>query len=74
MTTKQVRVSPNQGDRKVYSAWASRAQGVYNTKAEAVSLAKSVAQNKWAEMIVQNENGKIGFRNSYGKDLFPPRW
>lgn len=71
---KQVRVSPKDGDRKVQTAWTSKAAAVCDTKAEAINIAKSIAQNKWAEMIVQNRNGQIGLRNTYGRDPFPPKW
>ena len=69
---KQVWVSPASGDWKVHSAGAHRAAGVYDTKAEAVARAREVAINKEAELLVQNENGRIGWRNSYGNDPFPP--
>jgi len=71
--TNQVWVSPAGDDWKVHSAGASRAVGVYNTKAEAVARAREVAINKETELLVQNENGRIGWRNSYGNDPFPPR-
>lgn len=73
MTAKQVWVSPSEGDWKVQSAGSDRAAGVYDTKAEAVGRAREIAQNKGAELFVQNEDGKIGWRNSYGNDDFPPR-
>ena len=70
---KQVWVSPLGEDWKVHSAGAERAAGIYDTKAEAVARAREVAINKEAELFVQNENGRIGWRNSYGNDDFPPR-
>ena len=71
--TKQVWVSPNKEGWKVRSANASRAEGIYSTKSEAVKRAREVAENKHAELIVQNQDGVIGWRNSYGNDDFPPR-
>lgn len=73
MVAKQVWVSPSEGDWKVQSAGSNRAAGVYDTKAEAVERAREIAQNKQAELIVQNANGVIGWRNSFGNDDFPPR-
>lgn len=70
---KQVWVSPSGEDWKVHSAGANRAAGIYDTKTEAVARAREVAINKEAELFVQNENGRIGWRNSYGNDDFPPR-
>ena len=71
--SNQVWVSPAGGDWKVHSAGAGRASGIYDTKAEAVVRAREIAINKEAELLVQNGNGMIGWRNSYGNDSFPPR-
>ena len=46
MTSKQVRVSPKNGDWKVKSAGTSKASGIYDTKTEAISAARTIAQNK----------------------------
>lgn len=73
MANKQVWVSPTGDDWKVHSAKSERAVGVYDTKAEAVERAREIAQNNGAELLVQNRDGEIGWRNSYGKDPFPPR-
>ncbi len=64
----QVWVSPSSGDWKVHSAGSERAAGVFDTKAEAVERAREIAINKNAEMFVQNRDGEIGCRNSYGND------
>jgi len=73
MVAKQIWVSPSDGDWKVQSAGADRAAGIYGTKSEAVERAREIAQNKHAELIVQNADGVIGWRNSFGNDHFPPR-
>ncbi|KKQ87756.1 MAG: hypothetical protein UT09_C0010G0021 [Parcubacteria group bacterium GW2011_GWF2_38_8] len=73
MIPKQVWVSPNEDGWKVKSAGADRATAIVETKAEAVELAREIAMNKKAELIVQNSDGEIGWRNSYGSDTFPPR-
>jgi hypothetical protein len=69
----QVWVSPSGDDWKVRSVGAERAIGIFGTKAEAVERARKVAVNKEAELLVQNGDGTIGWRNSYGNDPFPPR-
>ncbi len=66
-------VSPSDKEWKVHSAGANRAAGMFDTKAEAVERAREIAINKDAEMLVQNRDGEIGWRNSYGNDSFPPR-
>lgn len=55
------------------SAGASKVPKIYATKAEAQSAGRKTAINQHAEHIIHNENGKIGSRNSYGKDPFPPK-
>jgi len=71
--TKQVWVSPSGDDWKVHNANSDRASGHFNTKAEAVTRGREIALNKKAELFVQNQNGQIGWRNSYGNDSFPPK-
>ena len=73
MPAKQVWVSPNDNGWKVQSARAERAAAIVETKTEAVELAREIAINKGAELIVQNLDGEIGWRNSYGNDTFPPK-
>ncbi len=60
MIPKQVWVSPNEDGWKVKSAGADRATAIVETKAEAVELAREIAMNKKAELIVQNSDGEIG--------------
>jgi len=73
MAAKQVWVSPSDDGWKVKSAKAERAAAIVDTKAEAVELAREITINKKAELIVQNLNGEIGWKNSYGHDSFPPK-
>jgi hypothetical protein len=70
---KQVFVSPFNGDWKVKSVGADRAAGIFNTKSEAVERARELSKNQRAEMSVQNRDGKISWKNSYGNDPVPPR-
>ncbi len=73
MTAKQVWVSPSADGWKVQSAGANRAAGYFDNKAGAFDRAREIAINKEAELVVQNLNGQIGMRNSYGNDSYPPR-
>jgi len=67
--TQQIRVSPF-GDnwRRVKNPLNSKASAVCDTKAEAVAIATEIAQNQWLELFVQNLNGQIGYKNSFGND------
>jgi len=73
MAAKQVWVSPSVNGWKVQSTNTERAAAIVDTKTKAVEMAREIAINKKAELIVQNLDGVIGWRNSYGHDSFPPR-
>lgn len=66
--TKKIFVSPINGDWKVKTVGAEKAAGIFDTKAEAVDRAIELAKNQNAELFVQNQNGQIGWKNSYGND------
>ena len=66
--TNQVFVSPHGDDWKVKVVGNKKASALCDTKAEAVERAKEIAQNQRLELLVQNLDGTIGWRNSYGND------
>lgn len=65
---KKVFVSPTDDGWKVKTVGAERAAGLFDTKAEAVKRAIELSKNQSAELFVQNSNGEIGWKNSYGND------
>jgi len=65
---KQIFVSPSGADWKVKGVGNDRASAVLDTKAEALERGKEIAKNQNAELLVQNLDGTIGWRNSYGND------
>ena len=50
-----------------------RASNTAPTKAEAQAKGRTMAQRLETEHKIQNREGRITERNSYGKDPFPPR-
>lgn len=64
----QIFVSPNGKDWKLKVIGNQKASAICDTKAEAVERAKEIAQNQHLELLVQNLDGTIGWRNSYGND------
>lgn len=64
----QIFVSPDGEDWKVKVVGNQKASAICDTKAEAVERAKEIAQNQCLELLVQNLDGTIGWRNSYGND------
>lgn len=66
--TNQLFVSPDGEDWKIKVVGNQKASAICDTKAEAVERAKEIAQNQRLELLVQNLDGTIGWRNSYGND------
>ena len=64
----QIFVSPNGENWKVKVVGNQKASAICDTKADAVDRAKEIAQNQRLELFVQNLDGKIGWKNSYGND------
>jgi Uncharacterized protein conserved in bacteria (DUF2188) len=50
-----------------------RASNVSPTKAEAQAKGREMAIERKTEHKIQNRNGQIAERNSYGHDPYPPR-
>jgi hypothetical protein len=66
--TSQIFVSPTGEDWKVKVVGNQKASAICDTKAEAVEKAREIARNQHLELLVQNLDGTIGWRNSYGND------
>jgi hypothetical protein len=75
---------PKQGDvHVVYSkpgkVWRievtgnKRASGSHATKPPAAAQGRQLASRNKSELVIHNQDGKIGDRRSYGNDPFPPR-
>lgn len=61
------------GGWDVKAAHAQRVSAHSATKAEAISIARTISQNQGSELFIHNMNGQIASRDSHGKDPFPPR-
>lgn len=71
---KSHHVTKNSGDGwKVKKNGASRASGVYDTKAEAEKAGREMSKNQNTELIIHGKNGKIQRRDSHGNDPHPPK-
>jgi len=64
----QIFVSPDGEDWKVKVVGNQKASAICDTKAEAIERATEIAKNQHLELLVQNRDGIIGWRNSYGND------
>lgn len=70
------------GDIETYyegGKWKNRPQGnkrasnVHDTKAEAEPEGRRMAKDRKVEHVIKKKDGKIGGRNSYGNDPYPPK-
>ena len=46
---------------------------ITKTQKEAIDVAKKIAKNQKSELIIQNTEGKIRSKDSYGNDPCPPK-
>ena len=71
-------VKKNQWVIKYDNNWAVKGEGnikvtkITKTQKEAIDIAREIAKNQKSELIIQNTEGKIRSKDSYGKDPYPP--
>lgn len=70
---KNQHVIPSDSGWKVKTAGSSRATKTCKTQKEAILVATQIAKNQKTELFIHGRDGRIREKNSYGKDLFPPR-
>ena len=69
----------NQWVVKHPKGWAVKGEGnkratkITKTQKEAIDIAKKIAENQKSELIIQNTEGKIRSKDSYGNDPCPPK-
>ena len=69
MRKPQVAVEPREnGQWAVQTDGTTRAYRVSDRKADAVRIARSVAKNQGAELVIKNERGRIESKDSHGRD------
>lgn len=73
MTGKNQWVVPREDGWAVRGEGNSRGTSHHATQQEAINTAKEIAQNQASELFIQNKQGQIRERNSYGNDPFPPK-
>ena len=52
---------------------AERALSITDTKKECIDNGRVVTNNQGKELFIHNIDGKIGQRDSHGKDPYPPK-
>ena len=70
---------PNQHVVPYGNQWAVKGAGneeatsVQDTQAQAIAIARQIAINKRAEVVIHRPDGTIRDKDSYGNDPIPPR-
>jgi len=72
-TKRNQHVVPRPEGWAVKGEKAQRATELFDRKSDAVHRAREIAQNQGTELVVHKGNGKIEYKDSHGKDPFPPR-
>lgn len=73
MTNKNQHVVPA-GNGK----WGVRGEGnekitkITRTQSDAIDIARTIAKNQGAELVIHRPNGQIRDKDSYGNDPHPP--
>jgi Uncharacterized protein conserved in bacteria (DUF2188) len=73
MATGDVLTYHEDGEWKSKVEGSSRAAHVGGTKAEQQAVGRGMAVERKVEHIIENKDGEIGQRNSYGNDPHPPK-
>lgn len=72
-TKRGQHVVPESGKWAVRKAGSSKASKTFDTQAEAIRSARSIARNQKTELYIHGRDGKIRQRDSYGLDPHPPQ-
>ncbi len=70
---KNQHVTPHQGAWQVKGEGNQKATVVTPTKQEAINVARGIAHNQQAEVVIHNKDGKISNKDSHGNDPCPPK-
>ena len=71
---KDQHVTPHpDGGWQVIGSGNIRATVRTNTQAEAIGIARTIAKNQHAVLLIHGRNGQIRARDSHGNDPYPPK-
>ncbi|AXA34157.1 DUF2188 domain-containing protein [Francisella adeliensis] len=66
-------VSPHPEGWQTKRAGATRASAVTTTQGDAFEIGRKLAKKSHGELSIQNRQGNIRDKRSYGNDPFPPK-
>lgn len=71
--TKQTHVNPHHKGWESKDTGNDKASRVFDTKREAVDWARQHSRRERSELVIHNQNGRIGSKDSHGNDPCPPK-
>ena len=66
-------VIPTKDGWAVKRAGSLRATKVFDTQQEAIERGREIARNQRSELLIHGRDGRIREKNTYGRDLNPPK-
>lgn len=66
-------VVPTKDGWAVKGSGAQKATRVYGTQQEAIQAGRRIAKNQNSELLIHGRDGRIREKNTYGRDLHPPK-
>jgi hypothetical protein len=70
---KNQHVVPHEGQWGIKGEGNQKMTKIVDTQEEAIVIAREIAKNQQAELIIHRPNCQIRDKDSYGNDPFPPR-
>lgn len=70
---KNQHVVPHNGEWAVRGEGNRRVTRIAETQREAINIAREIARNQEAELLIHRPDGRIRDRDSYGNDPYPPK-
>jgi Uncharacterized protein conserved in bacteria (DUF2188) len=73
MSKRNQHVVPRGREWAVVGEGAERASGLYETKAQATSAARTISRNQGTELVLHGRDGRVQSKDSHGRDPYPPK-
>jgi len=70
---KNQHVVPHNGKWGIKGEGNDKLTKIVDTQKKATEIAREIAKNQHAELIIHRPNGQIRDKDSFGNDPFPPR-
>lgn len=66
-------VVPTKDGWAVKRAGSPKVTKVFDTQREAIARGRAIAKNQRSELLIHGRDGRIREKNTYRRDLYPPK-